>query len=166
MKRRGLLTGVSVCAILLALVLASCGESTTTTTGTSATTATTAAAPGSSTTGAAGTATLDKYKEEMKGWVDKYDADLNEAVAVLETITDPLNATAEQIRGAQDFVDLASEAVSGLEDIEPPADLASAHQAYLGGFKTLTQGVQQFVNAMEERSASALADAMASMSVA
>ena len=166
MKRRGFVIGVSVCVILLALVLASCGESSsTTTTGPSATTATTAAAASSSTTGAANTAALDEYKGEMKAWVDRYDAELNKAVAVLETITDPMNATEEQIKGAQDFADLASEAASGLEDIQPPADLASAHQAYLDGLKTLTQGVQQYVKAMEARSSSALAEAMTSMSV-
>ena len=136
MKRKGLVVGLAVCALLLAGVLAGCGSS----------------------------GTLDNYKKDMKAWVDKYEAELTQRVAVLETITDPLAATDEQIKGAQDFVDLASAAASALEDIKPPEDLASAHQTYVDGAKTMTQGVQQFVQAMKDKSSSELSAAMKAMS--
>ncbi|MFH1485211.1 MAG: hypothetical protein ABIH46_03995 [Chloroflexota bacterium] len=162
MKRSGLVIIMGVCAVLLFAVLAGCGG----TASNPATTATTAGATSTSASTAAGSSdALAKYKTDMKAWVDKYDADLTKKVAVLETILDPLNATEDQIQGTKDFTNLAAEAASSLEDIQPPADLASAHQAYTGGLKTMITGLQQYAKAMEEKSASGLADAMASMSV-
>ena len=84
---------------------------------------------------------------------------------MLGTITDPMNATKDQIKGTKDFASLAAEAASSLKDIQPPTDLASAHQAYATGLNTMITGLQQYAKAMEEKSASGLADALASMSV-
>lgn len=176
MKRRGLVVIMTACAVLLIAALVGCGgaANSPTTSGPSATTATTAGATSTSasvaTSTSAGAAAgntdvLGKYKVDMKAWVDKYDADLTEKVAVLGTIMDPMNATEDQIKGTKDFARLAAEAASSLKDIQPPADLASAHQAYAGGLNTMITGLQQYAKAMEEKSASGLADAMASMSV-
>jgi len=168
MKRRGFVVGIAVCVVLLVVVLAGCGGTATnpTTTSPSGTTATTAAAASSSaTTVAASTDALAKYKDDMKAWVDKYDAELTTKVAVLGTITDPMNATKDQIKGAKDFQSLVAEAASELQGIQPPADLASEHKAYADGVNGMSIGLTKYIKAMEEASTSGLADAMASMSV-
>ena len=101
----------------------------------------------------------------MKAWVDKYDAELTKRVDVLGTITDPMNATKDQINGAKDFQSLMAKAASDLQGIHPPADLAADHKAYADGVNTMSSGLVKYVKAMEDASPSGLADAMASMSV-
>jgi hypothetical protein len=168
MKRRGFAIGIAVCVVLLVVVLAGCGGTAAnpTTTSPSGTTATTPATTSSSaTTVAVNTDALAKYKADMKAWVDKYDAELTKRVDVLGTITDPMNASKDQIRGAKDFQSLMSEAASDLQGIQPPADLSSNHKAYADGVNTMSIGLAKYIKAMEEASPSGLADAMASMSV-
>jgi hypothetical protein len=167
MKRRGLVIGIAVCVVLLVVLLAACGgTATSATTATTSGTVTTAAATSSSaTTVVANTDALAKYKSDMKAWVDKYDAELTKKVDVLGTITDPLKATPEQIKGAKDFQSLMAEAASDLQDIKAPADLASNHKAYADGVTTMSSGLQKYTKAMEDASADELADALASMSV-
>jgi uncharacterized phage infection (PIP) family protein YhgE len=166
MKRRGFVIGL---AVLFALILAGCGGTATsatsaTTASTSGTVTTAAATKSSATTVVANTDALATYKAEMKAWVDKYDAELTKRVDVLGTITDPLKATPEQIKGVKDFQSLMAEAASDLQDIKPPADLASDHKAYADGVTTMSIGLQKYTKAMEDASADELADAMTSMS--
>jgi predicted small secreted protein len=168
MKRRRFAIGIAVCLVLLAVVLTGCGETAAgpTTTSPSGTAATTAAVTSSSATTAAANATaLGKYKDEMKAWVDKYDAELTKSVEVLGTITDPMTATEDQIKGARAFQSLMAKAASDLQEIQPPADLASDHKAYADGVTTMSVGLAKYVKAMEDASTTGLADALASMSV-
>jgi hypothetical protein len=180
MRQAKPLIWAAVCAVLLVVLLTGCGGGTDTTTTVAAevTTSTTAAA-GSVDTTIAGTATtagstgasiavadteaLEKYKTEMQAWVDKYDAELNEKVAALESITDPTNATPEQIKGAQEFAEATAVALGDLEKIEAPTELKAAHQAYVDGLKSMASGLEQFAKALESKKAEDLQAAMMAM---
>ncbi|MCL5734593.1 MAG: hypothetical protein M1274_03235 [Actinobacteria bacterium] len=192
MKRWTLLTGVTVCAMVLAAFFSGCGGSgsntaisaptattattpgpaeTTVPTGSdsSATTAagssvTTAAGSSATTVGVADTEAFAKYKQEMQGWVEKYDADLTESVGALEEVTDPLNATDEQIQKVKDFADLTTKAAADLQDIQPPEEVASSHKAYADGVTTMATGFQQLVKAMQDSDATSLQAALTSLS--
>ena len=178
MRRRTLLICATVCMVILAVFLAACGgdsDSATTTapTATSATsvgpadtTATTTAGTTASSIALADAGALAKYKNEMQEWVAKYDTKLNASVGVLETITDPTNPTAEQIKGAKDFADVIAQAAEDIKKIEAPEELAATHTAYADGLSTMATGFQQFVKALESKSAEDLQAAMVSLSVA
>jgi hypothetical protein len=184
MRRRTVLIGAAICVVIVALFATACGGGSDTTTTAPTVTSATSADPtdATATTTADATATtasgttssiavadadaLAKYKGEMEKWVAKYDTKLNASVGALETITDPTNATAEQIQGAKDFADVMGKAAEDMQKIEAPEELAATHKAYADGLTTMATGFDQFVKALESKSTEDLAAAMASLSVA
>lgn len=136
LKRTGLLICVAMLVMALAAGIAGCGG---------------------------GADPLETYKGEMQAWVDKYQADLTESSAALDTITDPMNATDEQIQGVKAFSELMNQAITGLDGIKAPDDLAAAHKDYVDGIKTMSSGFAIFVEAMDSGDATKFQEAMTAL---
>ncbi len=149
---------------LLLIPLTACGEGTADSQTEGAAVETTAAAVDTTSTTAQGTNDLESYSAQMKDWYAEYEGPLEAGAMALFAIADPLTATEEQVQTLKDFGSLLVDDMAGdLERIQPPADLASAHAAYLGVLKGMGQGLVELAGAVGEKDMSAIAAATDAM---
>jgi hypothetical protein len=161
-----ILIGIIMLLAALAAGVAGCGptDSTTTTaaprnaveTGPSQTTTaavTTTIAPGpaglSGPFSATSSPLLDQYRTDMRAF--------GQALADLPTTNDPstftdvTTVTSAQLQAAKDYVSGIHNAVAQLTAIEPPAEIAAAHQAVLAGIEALAATTDKLIVAMEDK---------------
>lgn len=120
----------------------------------------------SSTTGLPAGTELDEYARAVKGWHDEYSAKIEEGTAFLDTLESPLEATDEDVEAAKGLADLMKDCASAFEDIQPPPEAAAPHEDYLKALESLATGAEQFYKALENKSASDLFDALATLTMA
>jgi hypothetical protein len=107
----------------------------------------------SATTTSATSTTLGEqegYAAEMQKWFDKYEEDLDTKADALGDIEDPFSAPDQAVQVVEDFADLMDQAADDLEDIEPPAQLSSAHSDYLAALNDMATGLSQFAKALKD----------------
>lgn len=165
--RKYLVITVAV-AVSCVLVLAGCG-------GEEASSDTSSPVPAESVTSAEGATSttrvtptteadaLEAYKVKMKEWQGEHDTRIKEGAEAMSAIADPFTATEDDIKAMSQFADAIRAAANGLQDIEPPADLSSAHSEYRSTLETMAQGLGDLTQAIKDQDLSGLMEALSAL---
>jgi len=106
---------------------------------------------------------LDAYKLQMKEWRDKHEARMESATESLDALDNPLLASDEDIKGLKDFAGVLDDVGGDLKDIEPPADLSTAHADYVATFNDMAQALGQLAEALKDKSLEAVLAVVSAM---
>jgi len=140
--------------ILVVAALPGCGSM--------ATMATTGAAKVSATTTLGSQGALEKYRADMKAWYDKYTPRLNAALGHL-SVSDPSNASAQQIANAANFKKIMDNLSDAIMSIEAPDNLEIAQCAYRASLIRVDLAAKQYVDDLTKKYASGALEAYATI---
>ncbi len=105
----------------------------------------------------------EAYKTAVKAWVDEHTLKVAIRADAVGTIKDPLNATARDIKAAEDLANATTAALDDSQALRPPWQLASVHTEYEQALQNMAKVTGQLLRGLKDGSASGLMDAGASM---
>ncbi|MCX8032665.1 MAG: DUF4352 domain-containing protein [Thermoleophilia bacterium] len=166
---------LAIVALTMVVFLAACGS--TATEGETSTSAppATSSGPGPTTapsepvsgaTSSSANTGLEDYKKAVKEWREKYVPKIEDAMAFLDSLDNPLAATDEQVEAAEDLATLTKESASAFGGIKPPVEAASAHNDYLTALEAFAAGFEQFSEGLKKKSFEDVAEALATLASA
>lgn len=106
-----------------------------------------ATAPGA----AAGDAvqTAQRYQDEIRGWMESYFFDETGEPVIAPDFSDISQPTDQEIRDAREFAASMRGAVSALEAINAPAEVATAHRQLCSALRTELAALERMITGIE-----------------
>lgn len=145
LRRSTLLLVLLIASLAVVAFASACGGSETTTISGAATSiqTMTTAAP---TTTAPAAANIETYRAEMKTLWDQYGPTLTTMDDAIDLV-DPTNLSETEVQAVQSFLDALKGFAGGLQKIEAPAEVATAHAKYTDVLSRLATGFDEFLTA-------------------